>query len=312
MAEGSDVMKPLPVLLITGFLGAGKTTFVNKLLNYFKTENKRIALLINEFGRVNIDKDLITDNGQAVYEVNQGSIFCACTRDQFITALDSIAAADPPYDVVVIESTGIANTADLRKYLNTERLTDRLEIKQNFCLIDAANFHKVYATLPAVKSQVEQASVLIVNKSDLVDQDHLQKLVAHIHALNPDHPLKIAQYGQVVLAELVDLEANWQSTKLMDETPPDGLVSITLVAAKPIDKKKLILFFQHHGQNLLRSKGFIKTGQQDYFVEWVGERLFTKAMSGSKEKISRLVLIGYKLDEKAITAEWKELIEQNK
>lgn len=303
-------MKPLPVLLITGFLGAGKTTFVNQLLDHFQAENKRVALLINEFGRVSIDKDLINDNRQTIYEVNQGSIFCACTRDQFVAALDKIAAADPPFDVAVIESTGIANTADLRKHLSAESFTSRLEIKQNICLIDAANFHKVYATLPAVKSQVEQASVLIINKSDLVDQEQLQKLVSLIHGLNPDHPVEITRYGKADMTKLIDLAATWQSIIQMDETPPDDITSITLVAAKPLDKEEVMQLIRCNAHNLLRGKGFIKTAKQDYFVELVGDRLFTKAMTESKDKISRLVLIGRNLDEKAINAEWKKLFAQ--
>ena len=152
-------MNKLPIILITGFLGAGKTTFLNEMLIYFKSRGSSVALLINEFGKTNIDKNLVTHDTETIYEVNQGSIFCVCTRSQFLNALDSISTHKPAFDAAIIESTGIANTRDIGTYLETPQLKDKIDIRQNFCLVDAANFHKVFETLPAVKTQVEEASV---------------------------------------------------------------------------------------------------------------------------------------------------------
>ncbi|HPQ47787.1 MAG TPA: GTP-binding protein, partial [Clostridia bacterium] len=140
--------QPIPVILVTGFLGAGKTTFVNGLLSHLRESGKSVALLINEFGLVNIDSHLVEAEAARIYEVNQGSIFCVCTRDQFLKALDGIAGHSPAYDVAIVEATGLANTRDISEYLSMEPFAGRISIRQNFCLVDARNFHKVFETLP--------------------------------------------------------------------------------------------------------------------------------------------------------------------
>lgn len=298
-------MKKLPVILITGFLGAGKTTFLNEMLSHFNSQDQRTALLINEFGRINIDKELIDQKTQAIYEVNQGSIFCVCTRDQFISALDHIAGNEADFDVAVIESTGIANTGDLGKYLSTPPLVDRIEVKQNFCIIDAANFHKVFQTLPAVKSQVEEASMLIINKSDLVTEEYLSELKEKLSVLNPSCPIKVATYGKLDFSQLIDLTKPWAAKSKLTEAPPQDIATVTLVSDQILDLSKLRLFLASHSHDLLRAKGFLKTDIGSMFMEWVGDKMYTKPADTGCEESSRFVLIGYKLDDQLLKNEFR-------
>lgn len=299
-------MKKLPVILITGFLGAGKTTFLNEMLIHFNNQGKKVALLINEFGRINIDKELVDQKTQAVYEVNQGSIFCVCTRDQFIFALDKIAGDEASFDIAVIESTGIANTGDLGKYLSTPPLADRIEVKQNFCIIDAANFHKVFQTLPAVKSQVEEASVLVINKTDLVTDVYLTELSDKIASLNSKSPIRVSAFGKVDFNHLIDFSSPWVAKSKLTEAPPQDISTVTLISDHVLDLDKLRLFLLSHSSELLRAKGFLQTERGPVFLEWVGDRMFTKPVNPGQEEKSRFVLIGFKLDEKSIKQEFKE------
>ncbi|MCD6323302.1 MAG: GTP-binding protein [Clostridiales bacterium] len=293
-------MKKLPVLLITGFLGAGKTTFLNELLIYLNEQKKSVALLINEFGKTNIDKKLVGPEADTIYEVNQGSIFCVCTRDQFIKALDSIATHSPAFDVAVIESTGIANTRDIGVYLDTPPLNELLDIKQNFCLIDAANFHKVYTTLPAVKTQVEEASLCIVNKIDLVENDYMPKLKEKINRLNSTAPIIETEFGKVEFSKHLNLNGHWDTKWTLDVAPLENISSITFSSTGTFSKEKVHNLLNRHRDSLLRVKGFLNTADGFVYVEWVGDSFFSKPSKEETLSVSQLVLIGYNLDEENI------------
>lgn len=301
-------MKKLPVILITGFLGAGKTTFLNKMLTHLKEEGKSVALLINEFGRTNIDKELIDSKGEMIYEVNQGSIFCVCTRDQFIKALDSITTHSPAYDIAIIESTGIANTRDIGKYLNEAPLSGRLDIKQNFCLVDAVNFHKVFQTLPAVRTQVEEASVCILNKSDMVTQERLLELEKQLISLNTDAPVINSEYGEIDFKATLNLTSTWTTRTKLDQAPPDNITSVTLVAEGKLSFNLISELLNKNKTSLLRAKGFLQTDRGPIFIEWVGNRIFTRPGKTGSDEVSRLVLIGYRLDEEIIKEKFKNCI----
>ncbi len=301
-------MKKLPVILITGFLGSGKTTFLNELLIHLNESGKSVALLINEFGRTNIDKDLVDSDAGTVFEVNQGSIFCVCTRDQFIKTLDNITTHSPSFDVAIIESTGIANTRDIGEYLSIPPLQGRIDIKQNFCLIDAANFHKVFKTLPAVKSQVEEASVCVVNKTDLVSADYIIQLENSIRELNPDSSLVQTAFGKINFSKWLDLSGTWTTRSSLDITPPQNISSVTLASSGLFDKEKVKRLLVRQEKSLLRAKGFLNTGAGSIYIEWVGAILYTKQSYKKNDPISRLVLIGYKLDEERIKDEFNNCV----
>jgi G3E family GTPase len=306
MVEGSVMKKPLPVILVTGFLGAGKTTFVNGLLSYLRDSGKSVALLINEFGLVSIDSTLLEEKAAMVYEVNQGSIFCVCTRDQFLKALDGIANNSPPYDVAVIESTGLANTRDIGEYLSMEPFTDQISIRQNFCIVDAANFHKIYETLPASRTQVAEASVCIVNKTDLADDDYLPVLDALLLSLNPDAGLVHTNYAYVDFNHLLDLSGTWSARTALDEAPPENITSLTLRTKSVCSRKMIEIFFGKISGNLLRAKGFITLEDGPVYIEIAGGDLLISPDLKSHEKQGTLVLIGYSLDADDIKKEFRK------
>ena len=298
-------MNKLPVILITGFLGAGKTTFLNELLRHLDSLDLSVALLINEFGRANIDSSLVESDSGVIYEVNQGSIFCVCTRDQFIKALDDITTHSPSFDVAVIESTGIANTRDIGEYLSIAPLASRIDIKQNYCLVDAANFHKVFETLPAVKIQVEEASVLVVNKTDMADDNLVSALDKKLDILNTDAAVIKTTFGKINFSEYLDLTGSWQTRTALDTAPPEGISSVTMNADGIFSKEKLMVMLSGFSDILLRAKGFVNTSDGPLLVEWVGDRFFTKPSPESDISESNLVLIGYRLNIKEMNSAFK-------
>jgi len=296
MAEGYIMKQPIPVILVTGFLGAGKTTFVNGLLSHLRESGKSVALLINEFGLVNIDSHLVEAEAARIYEVNQGSIFCVCTRDQFLKALDGIAGHSPAYDVAIVEATGLANTRYISEYLSMEPFAGRISIRQNFCLVDARNFHKVFETLPAARIQVAEASVCIVNKTDLVDEGYLPELEARLLSLNPDSEIIHTRYGRVDFNEQLDLSGTWSASTSPDDAPPADITSLTLKTRSVYSRSMVREFIGNLSGSLLRAKGFIRFEDGPAYIELAGDKFIMTPSAKSIESEACLVLIGYSLN----------------
>ncbi|MGN0493011.1 MAG: GTP-binding protein [Acutalibacteraceae bacterium] len=147
--------------LLTGFLGAGKTTFLKQLIKRFG--NKKIALIINEFGKQSVDGSLLSGLAEKLFEVNNGSVFCACRIEQFSAAISSALAGMP--DIIIAEASGLSDPTIAEKLLSREEYSD-LNYKGAVCLIDAVNFHKVFNTAAVVKKQLAASKTAIVNKMD--------------------------------------------------------------------------------------------------------------------------------------------------
>ena len=132
MAENTEVY------LITGFLGSGKTTFLNRIINAFP-KDRQLMILMNEFGDLGVDGALVEGDDLDMLEISKGSIFCVCVKTDFIKGLMDIARNKQP-DVLLIEATGVANPTDLKKDLQFSIFKDQFQLKEQFCLIDAGQF----------------------------------------------------------------------------------------------------------------------------------------------------------------------------
>ena len=158
--------------LITGFLGAGKTTLLRALLPLFA--DKRVRLIINEFGKVGLDGALLSGYQADVSEIVNGSIFCVCRLDQFEAALNE-AVADAP-DVIFVETSGLSDPGTIRSILAVREQAGALRYRGAICLVDAPRFQKVLETARACKKQLAVADLVLINKCDRVTKDELAEV----------------------------------------------------------------------------------------------------------------------------------------
>ena len=277
------------VYLVTGFLGSGKTTLLNRIIQAFP-KNRKLMILMNEFGDIGVDGALVEKNGLTMLEINKGSIFCVCVKTDFIKGLLEIAQHSKP-DVLVIEATGVANPSDLKRDLKLSIFQNRFQFKEQFCIIDAGNFEDAYDTFTSVEKQLESATVFIINKIDEADAGVIQKVKQIVAEHHPNPEFYETVYAELPLSKYLpeNIEMETQSSgdsaslpaealdafidKLLaapgiSMTPPDRLVSASFtwmgVHCDQFEKMMKLL-----PDGMVRAKGVFKTSTGVYLFNWV-------------------------------------------
>ena len=179
----------MELYLITGFLGAGKTTFLKNFARQFA--GRRLRLIINEFGCAGVDGTLLRELDAALDEISNGSIFCACRLDQFEAALEQ-AAADAP-DVVLVEASGLADPTNVRRVLAQ---FPAVSYQGSVCVADAARLEKVFSTARACPRQLAVSSLVLLNKTDLATEAQCAEAKALILRANPAARIRRTQFGR--------------------------------------------------------------------------------------------------------------------
>lgn len=246
----SDVTR---VYLLTGFLGSGKTTLLNRIIKKFP-KDKKLTLLVNEFGEVGVDGTLVEGDDIDMLEISKGSIFCVCVKTDFIKGLYELNRKVKP-DVLLIESTGVANPSDLKRDLKLPIFDDRFEFMEQFCLIDAAHFLDAYGAFASLEKQIASSTVFIINKVDIASPEAIEETKKVVRQFHPNPLFFDATFADIPLDRFFEIErqdavdltapesANRRVPVLSEEeldqfiddlldspdleiTPPDTLVSV--------------------------------------------------------------------------------------
>ena len=190
----------IDVYLISGFLGSGKTTFLNRLVRVVP-EDLTFLILMNEFGEVGLDGTLVEGEDLDMLEISKGSIFCACVKTDFIKALVEISKTVRP-DLMLIETTGVANPSDLDRDLKLPIFGGVFQLRDKFCLVDAANFLDTYDSFLAIEKQLASSDMFIINKLDLAEPGAVDEIKDIVHGFNPDPVFYEATFAQVPFDDL--------------------------------------------------------------------------------------------------------------
>jgi G3E family GTPase len=198
----------IPVSIITGFLGSGKTTLINRLLK--RPEMNRVAVIVNELGEIGVDNDLVEVSSEQMMLLNNGCLCCVLRGDLQETMRDLFIKRRNgeiiDFDRVVIETTGLADPAPVMQTLITDTLLlEQYRLDCVVTLVDAVNAPGQLKEFSEPVKQVALADRLIITKSDLVTQKQLTALQERLHELNPKAPVKVALNGEIELSFLVDV-----------------------------------------------------------------------------------------------------------
>src|ERR1700693_2077219 len=175
--------KKIPVTVISGFLGAGKTTLVNRLL--WQNPGMTIGVIVNEFGEVGIDGELILADDNALIEIRNGCVCCTVRTDLVAGVKALLARTDIRLDRLIIETSGLADPAPvLQTFLADADLLTQVELEAVVTLVDAANFHH-HIHDGIANEQIAFADLVVLNKVDLMDASWLASLENHLRSINP-------------------------------------------------------------------------------------------------------------------------------
>jgi G3E family GTPase len=205
-----------PVTVLTGYLGAGKTTLLNRILS--EPHGKKFAVIVNEFGEIGIDNDLVVGADEEVFEMNNGCI-CCTVRGDLVRIIDGLMRRKGKFDAIILETTGLADPAPVAQtFFVDENVGRKTRLDAVVTVADAKWLQERLKDAPEAKNQIAFADVIIINKTDLVKPDELAEVEARIRGINPYAKVHKTQRCQVALDEVLGRNA-FDLDRILDIEP---------------------------------------------------------------------------------------------
>ncbi len=302
----------IPVTVLTGYLGAGKTTLLNRILS--EQHGKRYAVIVNEFGQVGIDNDLVVSADEEIFEMNNGCI-CCTVRGDLIRILEGLMKRRGRFDGILIETTGLADPAPVAQtFFVDDDVRRDTKLDAIVTVVDARHIGLELDRAPEAQEQIAFADIVLLNKTDLVDQADLAAIKARVRTINPTAAIKDTRHCDVPLPEILGRDAF--SLDRVLEIEPDFLdgehahahdehvTSLSLTTDVPLDAGRfgdwIGTIVQVHGADILRLKGILAfAGDPDRHVvqgvHMLVEGGRQRPWRADEARTSRLVFIGRKL-----------------
>jgi G3E family GTPase len=248
---------PVPILLVAGFLGAGKTTAVNHILAH--AEGRRIAAVVNDFGAINIDAELIAGASDGIVSLSNGCICCSLEGD-LLRTLAGILRRSPRPDHIVIETSGVADPVDIVRNLMDPVIWKEAPLETVLCVVDATTpLSKLKDAL--LRSQIRAADVLLLSKTDLVDASQRERIHDAVRAVRPTAVMIDAPHGQVPAALLFPEDPS-QRTAARDPGPrrpaSDRFETLSWTSGRPLSLARLQAAIGRLAPKLARAKGLFE------------------------------------------------------
>jgi G3E family GTPase len=313
----------MPVSIITGFLGSGKTTLLNQILQ--NKQDLKVAVLVNEFGDINIDSQLLISVDEAMMELSNGCI-CCTINDGLVDAVYRVLEREDRIDYLVIETTGVADPLPIiLTFLGTE-LRDLTNLDSIITVVDAEAFDEKHFDSEAALRQITYGDIILLNKIDLVKPEKIQELEDFIHDVKHGAKILHTQYGEVALPLILDVsltpihkyivtddedrynhehkhdhkhDHKHEHHHHSDHLDNDGFVSISFQSNKPFNVHKFEHFLtEEMPENVFRAKGILWFSDSElrHIFQLSGPRYTLHADEWPNQPKNQVVFVGRKLD----------------
>jgi G3E family GTPase len=303
----------IPVTVLTGYLGAGKTTLLNRILS--ENHGKRFAVVINEFGELGVDNDLVVDADEEVFEMNNGCI-CCTVRGDLIRIIGGLMKRKGRFDGIIVETTGLADPAPVAQtFFVDEDVKRATKLDAIVTVVDAKHLPARLKDSAEAQEQVAFADIIVLNKMDLVTPDEAAEVERLIKAINPYAEIRRSTKSDVPLdavvgrdafnlARILEMEPDFLSGE--DHHEHDSEVnSVSFEVSRPVDAEKFNVWIsqllQTKGQDLLRTKGILHyAGDSRRFafqaVHMIAEGDYIGEAKEGDPRKSKIVFIGRDLN----------------
>ncbi|HEY5216191.1 MAG TPA: GTP-binding protein [Pseudolabrys sp.] len=206
----------IPVTVLTGYLGAGKTTLLNRILS--EPHGKKFAVIVNEFGEIGIDNELIVNADEEVFEMNNGCI-CCTVRGDLVRIIDGLMRRKGKFDAIIVETTGLADPAPVAQtFFMDENVGAKTKLDAVVTVADAMWLKDRLKDAPEAKNQIAFADVILINKADLVSPGDLDELEARIRAINPYAKVHRTERANIALDQVLGRNA-FDLDRILDLEP---------------------------------------------------------------------------------------------
>lgn len=317
-------MNKIPVTVITGFLGAGKTSLLNQLIKNHK--DKKFVIIENEFGEENIDSELVTNIGnEDLFELSGGCICCNLNTELFLV-LENLIKNNHSFNHLLIETTGIADPGNiLASFISDPGIKAKFELDSVICLVDAANAEKDLEKEDILNKQIAISDTLILNKIDISSEDAIESLKSKLSEINPTANLHLTIQSNID-AQLLDVYAYKpeniyqflfavDGNKSTDNKHDHDIENFCFKSTLAFNQMKLgawlDAFLQFNSDTIYRVKGILNIAGVDnkiilQSVHTQIQATVGRAWEENKIRESKLVFIGKELNAEVIE---KNLIE---
>ncbi|RNC29361.1 MAG: putative GTP-binding protein YjiA [Candidatus Dichloromethanomonas elyunquensis] len=281
--------EPIQLFIITGFLGSGKTTLMNNLLDCLAEKNEKVGVIINEWGKVSVDTPLIHNQGIQIRELNNGQIFCSCLSGKFVDAL--VHLSQYPLKYLLVETSGMANPSPINSLLQEmNTLTgQRYNYRGMIGLVDPENFLDLVGVVNAVEEQVINSEYVIINKVDLADQERIHQVREKIKELNPAVPIIETSFTKVegILDRDLTAREGRQDVERNVKVPYKRPVHYVVTTKENLDPEQAVEFARSLLKDSFRIKGFIFSEKGWFYLDGVNDKVEIKPVNavGKETKI---------------------------
>jgi G3E family GTPase len=316
---------PLPLLLLTGFLGSGKTTALGHWLSHTEVPLKRTAVIINDFGSVNVDAALLARRQLELRSITGGCVCCQSFQD-LVTQVTALAD-NPDYDLVWIETSGLADPEEVLDHLSVPELQHRTVIRRLILVVDASDFPCSWRGRAVQEEQVRYADVILLNKTDRIDEEARLAVEVSLRKINPSAQIVSTRNGEISPDKLSGTGTSSAATIARthahdddhhhpdndvhdhhdhhEEALPHAASTIFISLDAPVERATFQRFLGSLPTSVFRAKGFVRLAESPdklHTFQQVRDQseLLLLPLENSVDISTGLVLIGPNLDEKRI------------